>query len=119
MLKKNSKIFGVLLGLALPFMLIERVAAYEVVDLKDGGTITGIVTLAGPVPAPKAFNLVTFPDPEYCGRISDGNGWRLLRDFTGDDESGLYGLKDAVVLLEGIEAGNPFAMSVPRVEARG
>ena len=116
MLNKTLTLSGVLLALQLG--LATPGPAYDVVDLKDGGTITGIVTLAGPVPAPKAFNLITFPDPEYCGRVSDGNGWRLLRDFTVDEEGGLYGLKDVVVLLEGIEAGKPFAMSVPRVEAR-
>jgi hypothetical protein len=92
--------------------------AYEVADVPQGGTITGLVTLTGPEPAPKAYNLVTFPDPEYCGRISNGNGWRLLRDFTVDKTDGHDGLKDVVVFLEGIEAGKPFGLSVPRVEAR-
>ena len=92
--------------------------AYEVVEVDNGGTIAGVVTLQGTIPAPKAFNLVTFPDPEYCGRISNGHGWRLLHDFRVDEESGLYGLKDVVVFLEGIEAGKPFDLSVPRVEAR-
>lgn len=89
--------------------------AYEVVEVQHGGTITGQVTLDGPVPSPKGFNLVTFPDPEYCGRISDGKGWRLLRDFTVDQAGGL---KDVVVMLEGVEAGKAFDLSVPRVEAR-
>jgi hypothetical protein len=66
--------------------------AYEVVDIENGGTITGVVTLQGTIPTPKAFNLVTFPDPEYCGRISNGRGWRLLYDFRVDEHSGLYGL---------------------------
>jgi hypothetical protein len=95
-----------------------QVEAYDVIDVPHGGTVAGIVTLKGQTPAPKAFNLVTFPDPEYCGRISNGSGWRLLRDFSVDQESGLYGLKDVIVLLEGIEAGKPFDLSVPRIEAR-
>ena len=95
-----------------------RAWAYDVVEVENAGTITGIVTLKGQTPAPKAFNLVTFPDPEYCGRISNGSGWRLLRDFSVDQESGLYGLKDVIVLLEGVEAGKPFDLSVPRIEAR-
>jgi hypothetical protein len=73
------------------------------------------VTLEGPVPAPKGFNLLTFPDPQYCGRISDGNGWRLLHEFTVDAASRL---RDVVVMLEGVETGKPFAVSVPHVEAR-
>jgi hypothetical protein len=92
--------------------------AYEVVEVDSGGTITGVVTLQGAIPTPKAFNLVTFPDPEYCGRISNGHGWRLLHDFRVDEESGLYGLRDVVVFLEDIEAGKPFDLSVPRVEAK-
>lgn len=89
--------------------------AYEVTEVANGGTIAGKVTLEGPVPQPKGFNLVTFPDPAYCGRISNGNGWRLLRDFiVGQD----HGLKDVVVMLEGVGAGKPFDLSIPRIEAR-
>lgn len=89
--------------------------AYEVAEVKSGGTVTGTVTLDGPVPDPKAYNLVTFPDPEYCGRISNGHGWRLLRDFLVNNKGQV---KDVVVLLEGVKAGKPFSLSVPRVEAR-
>jgi len=90
--------------------------AYEVVEVEHGGTVTGKVTLEGqPIPRSQGFNLVTFPDPEYCGRISNGSGWRLLYDFSTDQASGL---KDVVVTFEGIEKGRPFDVSVPRVEAR-
>ena len=91
---------------------------YEAMEVRDGGTITGIVALNGPAPAPKAYNLVMFPDPQYCGRISNGKGYRLLRDFTVQDSGDLHGLKDVIVFLEGVEAGKPFDLSVPRVEAR-
>jgi hypothetical protein len=92
--------------------------AYDVVEVPDGGTIMGVISLSGEVPAPKAYNLITFPDPQYCGRISDGNGWRLLRDFTVQARGSIKALKDVVVFLEGIQAGKPFDLSVPRVEAR-
>ncbi|MEC4674591.1 MAG: carboxypeptidase-like regulatory domain-containing protein [Nitrospirota bacterium] len=88
---------------------------YEVQEVKEGGTITGRVKLTGTVPDPKAYNLVTFPDPEYCGRISNGKGWRLLRDFRVDEEGGL---QNVVVLLEGVKHGKPFSLSIPRIEAR-
>jgi hypothetical protein len=107
-----------LLAMAVCGLRAQAAGAYEVVDVEEGGTISGIVTLSGPIPAPKAYNLITFPDPEYCGRISNGDGWRLLKDFSVDVENGLYGLKDVVVMLEGIDAGKPFDLSVPRVEAR-
>ncbi len=90
-------------------------SAYEVIDVRHGATIEGTVTLDGPVPEPKGFNLITFPDPAYCGRISNGRGWRLLHDFVVSRQGGL---KNAIVLLEGIEAGKPFEVSVPLIEAR-
>ncbi|MBM4123962.1 MAG: carboxypeptidase regulatory-like domain-containing protein [Nitrospira sp.] len=89
--------------------------AYEVTDVQAGGVVAGRVSLEGPVPAPKAYNLVIYPDPQYCGRISNGNGWRLLHDFAAD---GAGGLKDAVVMIEGIASGKAFDVSVPHVEAR-
>jgi Carboxypeptidase regulatory-like domain len=91
------------------------VAAYDVIDVQHGGGIQGHITLSGGVPEPKGFNLVTFPDPRYCGRISNGKGWRLLYDFVVSQDGGL---KDAVVFLEGVEAGKPFELSVPLIEAR-
>lgn len=89
--------------------------SYDVIDVQHGGVIEGTVTLEGAVPEPKGFNLITFPDPQYCGRISNGQGWRLLHDFVVGSNGGL---KDAIVLLEGVEAGKPFEVSVPLIEAR-
>jgi hypothetical protein len=91
------------------------VLAYDVIDVTHGGTLEGTITLNGPVPEPKGFNLITFPDPAYCGRISNGKGWRLLHDFVVSADGGL---KDAVVLLEGVRSGKPFELSVPLIEAR-
>jgi Polysaccharide lyase family 4, domain II len=88
---------------------------YDVIDVDHGGVVEGTVTLEGAVPEPKGFNLITFPDPQYCGRISNGRGWRLLHDFVVSSHGGL---KDAIVLLEGVEAGKPFEVSVPLIEAR-
>ncbi|HNV26419.1 MAG TPA: carboxypeptidase regulatory-like domain-containing protein [Nitrospira sp.] len=96
-------------------LVVSPVGAYEVIDVQHGGTLDGTVTLSGGIPAPKAFNLITFPDPTYCGRISNGSGWRLLRDFIVSQEGGL---KNAIVTLEGVETGKAFDMSVPLIEAR-
>ncbi len=95
--------------------LVELGHSYEVIEVKNGGILTGVVTLLGPPPDPKAYNLITFPDPEYCGRISTGNGWRLLRDFIVNEERQV---KDVVIFIEEIQAGKSFALSIPRVEAR-
>lgn len=104
----------ILVGLLVAF-LARSAHAYEVIEVQRGGTIEGTVTLSGPVPEPKGFNLITFPDPAYCGRISNGKGWRLLHDFLVDQHGGI---QNAVVLLEGVPAGKPFELSVPLIEAR-
>jgi hypothetical protein len=92
-----------------------KALAYEVMNVEAGGTIRGTVTLQGAAPRPKAYNLITFPDPEYCGRISDGKGWRLLKDFVVNDRNQLQGV---VMVVEGVTAGKPFTLSIPKVEAR-
>jgi hypothetical protein len=89
--------------------------AYEVTEVKEGATLVGSVTLKGEPPSPKAYNLFTFPDPEYCGRISNGQGWRLLKDFVVNNQSRIQGV---VMVVEGVKAGKPFSLSIPRVEAR-
>jgi plastocyanin len=89
--------------------------AYEEIVVTDGGTITGKVTMAGGKPTLKGFNLVTFPDPVYCGRISTGTGWRLLDEFAIAPDGGL---KDVVVMLAEVPRGKPFVFTPPTIEAR-
>ncbi len=90
--------------------------AYEEITVSDGGTIAGTVKLEGTVPKPKGYNLITLPDQYYCGRISDGRGWRILQPFQVGPASEF---QDVVVYLEGIEKGKPFAeKTVPQIEAR-
>lgn len=91
------------------------VLAYEEIQIVDGGTITGKVTITEGKPIPKGFNLVTFPDPVYCGRISTGTGWRILKEFSVAPGGGL---KDAVVLLLDVIKGKPFNFEAPTIEAR-
>ena len=92
------------------------VFAYEDITVRDGGTLTGKVTLIGKVPKPKGYNLTTLPDPLYCGRISDGQGWRILQPF----QVGPAGeFRDVVVYLEGIGKGKPFgAGGQQQIEAK-
>lgn len=91
--------------------------AYEETTVPDGGTVIGTVKLEGQVPKPKGYNLTTLPDQIYCGRISDGRGWRLLQPFN-VGPAGEF--RDVVVYLEGIEKGKSFASTFtsPRIEAR-
>ncbi len=106
---------GLLLGLVFSLVFgVSGASAYQEAPVTDGGKIAGKVTIKGGKPVPRGFNLVTFPDPVYCGRISNGVGWRLLKEFTiGED----HGVKDVVVMLTGIERGKPFAFQEPRIEA--
>ncbi len=105
----------VLLGLGLGAVIgVSGVDAYEEASVTDEGTLVGIVTLKGGKPVPRGFNLVTFPDPLYCGRVSNGQGWRLLPEFTVGENQGL---KDVVVMLVGIEKGKPFKFQEPQIEA--
>ena len=102
-------LFGwLLLGLSLAW-------AYEEVPVMDGGTIAGKVTITEGTPIPKGFNLITFPDPVYCGRISTGTGWRILQEFSVAPDRGL---KDTVVLLIDATKGKPFTFEPPTIEAR-
>ena len=89
---------------------------YEETTVAEGGTLVGTVKLEGAVPKPKGYNLVTLPDQYYCGRISDGQGWRILQPFqvgpTGE-------FREVVVYLEGIDRGKPFDDGGSRqIEAR-
>jgi hypothetical protein len=84
--------------------------AYEEMAVTDGGSIVGKILLNGEVPKPKGYNLTTLPDPIYCGRISDGKGWRLLQPFN----VGPHGeFQQVVVRLEGVDKGKPFEEYVP------
>jgi len=90
--------------------------AYEEIAVVDGGSLSGTVTLLGEVPKPKGYNLTTLPDPIYCGRISDGQGWRILQPFN-VGQAGEF--RAVVVYLEGIDKGKPFDESgVPKIEAK-
>ncbi|HET6673920.1 MAG TPA: carboxypeptidase regulatory-like domain-containing protein [Nitrospiraceae bacterium] len=103
-------LFALLTGISSPAW------SYEEATVTDGGRLLGTITLDGHVPKPKGYNLITLPDQVYCGRISDGQGWRLLQPFN----VGTAGeFRDVVVYLEGVEKGKSFShVAVPRIEAR-
>ncbi|MCC8985005.1 MAG: carboxypeptidase regulatory-like domain-containing protein, partial [Nitrospira sp.] len=98
----KQRAFGVVLGLAMVAgaagLMSDPASAYEEVTVSDGGTLTGVVKLEGVVPKPKGYNLTTLPDPYYCGRISDGEGWRILQPFNVGPKGEF---REVVVYLEG------------------
>ena len=81
-------------------------SSYTVVSVDDGGTLKGRVTLSGQVPRVRSFHLIHSPNIEFCSRISDGRGHRLLFDFTVSQNRGL---KDTIIHLANVEKGKPFS----------
>lgn len=79
---------------------------YKVAEINDVGTLTGRVTITGPVPRVRSFHLIHAPNIQFCSRISDGKGHRILRDFTVSENAGL---KDTVIAIQGVRKGKPFA----------
>ena len=45
--------------------------AYEETSVLNGGTVTGTVQFSGELPPPMPFALHRYPDPVYCGALSD------------------------------------------------
>jgi hypothetical protein len=78
---------------------------YEEIDVSNGGTITGKVTLRGPIPEPRVFALVLYPFGPFCKKISDGQGNVRLSEFIVGKKGGLW---DAVVAVQQVEKGKPF-----------
>jgi hypothetical protein len=88
--------------------------AYEETAVSNGGTVTGTVQFSGELPAPTSFELRRYPNQVYCGALSDGSGYRLLREvFVGTQQ----GLKDVIVTIESIEKGKPFEFTETKLEA--
>lgn len=109
------RITRLMMALVIP-LLSGQAVAYETSPVSGGGTIVGGVHLEGQVPKPKGYNLTTLPDPFYCGRISDGQGWRILQPFNVGPGGAL---REVVVYLEGVEKGKPFEdASTTQIEAK-
>jgi hypothetical protein len=98
--------------LALLWCLPAEGFAYEEITVTGGGAVTGRAVLNGPAPPSRIFHLIFSPNIDFCSRISDGRGNRLLREFTVSDTGGL---QDAIVAVVGVERGKPFSYT-PRLE---
>jgi hypothetical protein len=105
----RSIVLGVLVMSGLP-----TVWAYEETTVSNGGSITGTVKFSGELPQPMSFELRRYPDPVYCGALSDGSGYRLLRTVAIGSQNGL---KDVIVTVEGVEKGKPFRLMETKLEA--
>jgi hypothetical protein len=113
--QKKLRLFALIMSLGLTVVFGSgHSEAYQEAPVEDGGTLAGQVRLKGGKPVPRGFNLVTFPDPVYCGRISNGSGFRLLKEFIVGEDGGV---KDVVVMISGVKQGKPFEFETPRIEA--
>jgi hypothetical protein len=110
--RNNVRRLAVLGGLALLLAGSAPGWGYEEVAVTDGGTLTGRVTLDGPPPPSRIFHMVFSPNIEFCGKISDGKGNRLLKEF---HVSGAGGLQGVVVAVVGVPRGKPFSYA-PKLE---
>ncbi len=92
----------------------EQASAYESMAVVDGGTVKGMIHFSGNLPDPFAFNLHRYPDQTYCGALSDGSGYRLLREVIVGSQGGL---KDVIVTIHGVDKGKPFDFEETKLEA--
>jgi len=86
--------------------------AYEEGPVASGGTVMGRVFLEGSPPPTRIFHLIFSPNIDFCMRISDGQGNRLLKEFKVSKDGGL---KDVVVAIIGVKKGKPFDFT-PRID---
>lgn len=88
--------------------------AYDAVPVTDGAVVKGTVTFKGTIPDPKGFELRRYSDRAFCGALSDGDGYRFLKEV---NVGRAGGLKDVVLVVEGVRQGKPFTSTDAQVEA--
>lgn len=86
---------------------VASAAAYEVIEVQDGGTISGKVVFSGTDPAPQSYTIDK--DIDVCG-----NGQEI--DFV-KVTNGM--LTDVVVYLDKIQAGKAFSDNKAEIEQEG
>lgn len=91
-----------------------NVHIYEAAAVTDGAVVRGKVAFKGTPPDPKEFELRRYPDRVFCGALSNGDGYRLLKEVNVGADSGL---KDVVIVVEGVQNGKPFTSTGATVEA--
>lgn len=95
-----------LFALALWWIMMPVYSGFGYEEFSDftGGHLKGTISIKGTLHAPKRFNLVLYADPYYCGRISDGKGWRFSPITRPGPNRSLPG---AIVFLEDVPRGKP------------
>ena len=106
--------FGVVVQVSMGFGVLWPANAYDTVVVTDGAVLRGTVTFQGAAPEAKEFELRRYPDRMFCGALSDGDGHRFLKEVNVGPGGGL---KDVVVVVEGVQSGKPFTFTNAQVEA--
>jgi hypothetical protein len=105
---------GVLVQVSMGLGVLGPAHAYDTVVVRNGAVLRGTVTFHGTVPVSKEFELRRYPDQMFCGALSDGAGHRFLKEVHVGQGGGL---KDVVVVVEGVQSGKPFTFTNAQVEA--
>ena len=96
----------VTLIISISFLVSTSGWAYQEMEVTNGGTIQGKVTLIGEMPYPRIYHLILFPNIDMCAEVdTDDEMNRVLEDFKVSPDGGL---KDVVVTLKHVDAGKPF-----------
>lgn len=105
--KVSIGIFAVTAMFALGSSTSFAAGPYQEAPVSGGGSISGVVTLKGSVPAPIMQNLKTEKNPEFCTKHPDTNkdGVRPIHKVTATGGK----LLNAVVYIENIEKGKGWA----------
>ncbi len=118
---KNNQIRMGIFLFPMIFMTMTLVAnpttafSYEERSDFEGGRLKGTVFLKGNLPQPRRYNLVLFPDPYYCGRISDGKGWRISPFIQLRSHEEIPGV---IVFLKNIKWGKPLRVQRQVIQAK-
>ncbi|MEE9584598.1 MAG: carboxypeptidase regulatory-like domain-containing protein [Candidatus Brocadiales bacterium] len=77
--------------------------AYEEIEVTDGGTISGVVSFVGDIPAPEEINVDK--DPEVCAVHNPRYYEKLIVD------KGSKGIKNAVIYLQKVKKGKKWELA--------
>ena len=102
---RSNRYFPVGIWIALFLLTVSNGWGYEEMPVTEGATITGQAVLKGSPPPARIYHLVFSPNMDLCGRISDGKGNRLLKEFRVARDGGF---QDVVVAVVGVPKGKPF-----------
>ena len=103
-------LFSFLLGLSL--LMSGLAHAYEEITVKDGATLSGIVTLSGAAPSPFSFKVTMGAYPQHCQPIGDKDGNVLLPRAR---VSNAHEVADVVVFIQSLERGKAPAIEGPKL----